>query len=180
MGPAAEKVGWLLAAAACSALLSGCVLHDFTKKGDAAPPTGPVCQLVPTWSKEVAFVPDPANGGVARPGLSGRIYLFGSQIDYPLAGDGTLTVEVIAPETVAAAAGQPAKTEWRVLENWTMDKPTLARLLRKDMIGWGYTLFLPWGTYRPDITLVRLKLRYDPPGGMPLYSESTLTLTRGK
>jgi len=171
----------LTVAAACSLLLTGCVaLQEFTGKGADRPPTGAVCQLVPTWSKEIAFVPDPANGGVPRPGISGRIYLFGPQIDYPLAGDGSLTVELSAPEAAPAGAGPPAKAEWRLLEQWTMDQPTLQRLLRKDIVGWGYTLFLPWGTYRPDVSVVRLKLRYDPPGAMPLYSESTLTLARGR
>jgi hypothetical protein len=62
------------------------------------------------------------------------------------------------------------------LERWTFDPLTLKRLLRKDIIGWGYTLFLPWSTYRPEIAVVRLKLCYQPKNGSPLYAESAVTL----
>ena len=48
---------------------------------------------------------------------------------------------------------------------------TLQRLVKKDMIGWGYTLFLPWGSYRPNLTKVHLALRYDPEKGPPLFAE---------
>src|SRR5262249_541613 len=40
----------------------------------------------------------------------------------------------------------------------------------------GYTLFLPWSRYSPDITKVRLKVRYQPPNGAPLFTENAVTL----
>src|SRR5262249_41445546 len=62
---------------------------------------------------------------------------------------------------------------------WRIDQDTLQRLLRRDMIGWGYTLFLPWGTYKPEITQVHLKVRYEPAHGTPVYSESSsMTLNK--
>ena len=37
--------------------------------------------------------------------------------------------------------------------------------------------FLPWPTYRPDVTRVRIAVRFDPEQGYPLYaSETRLTL----
>lgn len=154
-------------------LLSGCVgLEHFLDKPEK-PPTGKVCQVVATWNRHVAFAPDPANGGVLTPGIVGRLYLFGPQIDFPLAAEGCLTVDLF--DDRPRAEGAPPV----LLEEWRLDKDTLANLLRKDTIGWGYTLFLPWGTYKPDLTRVRLKLRYDPVGGTPLYTESgPLTLMK--
>jgi hypothetical protein len=163
------------------ALLPGCVgLESFVGK-TGNPPTGTPCQIVATWNKEVYFAPDPTHGGQPTPGLSGRLYLFGPRIDYPFAGDGSLMVDlyVVEPTTVEnapAGAGQ-----LKLLEQWRIDKVTLKKLLRKDTIGWGYTLFLPWGTYKPEITQVYLRARYDPPEGMPLYTESNpLTLAKGR
>ena len=59
------------------------------------------------------------------------------------------------------------------LERWQFDAGTLQNLLRKDKIGWGYTLFLPWSTYTPDIARVQLNVCYTPAKGTPLYSEPT-------
>src|SRR5262249_19841415 len=57
-------------------------------------------------------------------------------------------------------------------------KDTLRRLLKKDRIGWGYTLFLPWSTYRPEVTQVRLRVCYQPAQGSPIYAaESSTSLT---
>lgn len=150
---------------------TGCVgLGPFALPSDP-PPTGKVCQIVTTWNREVEFPPDPTHGGAPTPGISGRLYLFGPEINFPLVGDGSITVDLYndAPKT---PDGKPV-----LLEEWRIDKETLRRLLRKDMIGWGYTLFLPWGTYKPEITQVHLIVRYEPLAGVPLYAPiSPLTL----
>jgi hypothetical protein len=154
--------------AACCLLLallltSGCVsLGSYLSPG--GPPKGAVCQVVATWNSKVVTADDPVHGGTPTPGLAGRVYLFGPQIDFPLVGDGGLVVDLYDQTN-----GKPV-----MLEEWRFDAATLGRLLRKDMIGWGYTVFLPWGTYRPDILRVRLKVRYEPPGGAaPIYAESS-------
>jgi hypothetical protein len=141
------------------------------------PPTGPVYQVVATWNNQVMTAPDPVHGGTATPGLAGRVYLFGPQLDFPMEGDGTMVVDLYDPASPTKAPnGTPAP-----LEEWRFDKDTLKRLLRKDMIGWGYTVFLPWGTYRDDIKEVRLQIRYEPLKGTPLYAESSpLSLLPGE
>ena len=58
------------------------------------------------------------------------------------------------------------------LEEWHFDKETLKRLQRKDPVGVGYTLFLPWGSYRPDLKQVQLRMRFKPPNAYPLYADS--------
>ena len=155
------------------ALVAGCVsLGPFTTSDQPAP--APVCQVVTTWCHEVMFAPDPVHNGTPTPGLAGRLYLFGPEIGYPLVGDGSVTVDLF-DEGTKAAGGAPV-----LLEEWRIDHDTLHRLLKRDTIGWGYTLFLPWGTYKPEISCVRLKLRYEPLKGSPLFSESgALTLNRG-
>ena len=40
------------------------------------------------------------------------------------------------------------------------------------MIGYGYTLFLPWGTYKPEINQIHLKARFVTAKGGSFYSES--------
>jgi hypothetical protein len=67
------------------------------------------------------------------------------------------------------------------LGQWRYDSVTLQRLLRKDMIGWGYTLFLPWPDYKPEVTRIQLRLRFEPAkGGMAMYANSEpMTLDNG-
>lgn len=163
----------LVLAALAGALLPGCVgLESFLAKSNA-PPKGAPCQIVSTWNHQVAFAPDPAHGGTPAPGIAGRLYVFGQEIGCPLVHDGSLKVELF-DDRATGAGGAPV-----LLEEWNIDKETLRRLQRKDMIGWGYTLFLPWGTYKPELTKVRLKIRFDPVGCTPLYCESgALSLAR--
>lgn len=153
----------------------GCVsTGSLVPWGGEKPPCGTVCQIVATWHKEIAYAPDPTCGGAPAPGLAGRIYLFGEQISYPLVGDGSLVVTLFddAPTFEGKA---PV-----MLEEWRIDKETLRRLARKDMVGWGYTLFLPWGSYRPDVYQVHFRVRYDPPKGAPIYQESATVCLVGQ
>jgi hypothetical protein len=153
-----------LAGVAVLALLlsAGCTALDPFVSGGNGPPAGAVYQVVATWNNQVAYAPDPAHGGAPTPGLAGRMYLFGPQIDFPLQGDGSVVVDLY-DET----GDKPV-----MLEEWRFDHDTLRRLLREDMIGWGYTLFLPWGTYKADVKRVRLRLCYQPASGSPLYAEN--------
>jgi hypothetical protein len=117
--------------------------------------------VVATWNNRVVYAADPVHGGTSTPGLAGRVYLFGPQVDNPLAGDGSFVVDLYDDSG--------AKSVLR--EEWRFDRDTLQKLLRKDMVGWGYTLFLPWGTYKPDVQQVRLQVCYQPAKGTPLYAE---------
>ncbi|MFM7540654.1 MAG: hypothetical protein ACKO9Z_13445 [Planctomycetota bacterium] len=123
------------------------------------------CQLVSTWKNEVIHVADPVHGGSATPGLAGRFYLFGEEVDSPIEAEGTLIVDLYDLSKGPSAAQTP-------LENWQIDPVTLKKLKRKDPVGEGYTLFLPWATYRPDITRIQLKLKYDAGGEFPLYGDT--------
>jgi hypothetical protein len=159
--------------AAAFLAVSGCVLPNKFIGSEEVAITQPA-SVVAAWTPKVTFTPDPANGGVPTPGLAGRVYVFGPTPDYPLTSDGVLTVELF-DDTVRP--GQPAGAQ---LETWQFDAATMKRLLKKDAIGMGYTVFLPWGTYRPDIKQVHLSLRFDPTGGTPLFAPSgPMTLEHG-
>jgi hypothetical protein len=132
-------------------------------------PSAACCQAVVQWSNRVHYEPDPANGGVLTPGIIGRFYLFDAQVKDSLVGDGSILVSLFDDSG-------PTKSE-KPIEIWFIDPDTLKRLLRQDNIGWGYTLFLPWTTYKREINNVHLTVRYDPKSGSPLYTPSSpLTL----
>jgi hypothetical protein len=144
----------------------GCV-HLPKTNSDEAMPHGAVCQVAATWNHQVVFAPDPTHGGAPTPGLAGRLYLFGQEISYPLVEEGSLVVDLFDDTKPAATEGQPLP-----LEEWRLDPATLKRLVKKDMIGYGYTLFLPWGTYKPEINQIHLKVRFVTSKGGSFYAES--------
>jgi hypothetical protein len=145
---------------------TGCVTTGSFIPSADGPPAGDPCKVVATWNNQVMFTPDPTHGGNPIPGIAGRMYLFGPKVDFPMTAEGMVVADLFD----AAQTGpnqQPV-----LLEEWRIDKDTLKRLLRRDAIGWGYTLFLPWGTYKPDITKIQMKLRFEPVHGVPLYTEN--------
>lgn len=149
-------------------LLCGCVTTGSFLPGHVEkPPIGPVFQIVATWNKEVVFAPDPTRGGAPQPGLVGRIFLFGPELSFPHLGDGGLIVDLF--DDAPVCQGKPAVH----IEQWRFDKDSLRLLARKDGIGWGYTIFLPWGTYQPTISQVHLRVRFEPQKGAPIYQESS-------
>ncbi len=146
--------------------LAGCVgMDSFLNVVGEAHDSVP-CQVVATWNPGVVKTPDPVHDGEPAPGLVGRIYLFGAEVGAPLVGDGSLVVDLYDDTAGPAGPGAPA------LERWEIDRDTLKRLQRRDAIGWGYTVFLPWATYKPEVNRVHLKVRYIPPKGVPLYAAS--------
>ncbi len=147
-------------------LLAGCVtLQTNDGSGSAPPPPSAApSQIVATWRPDVYYAADPAHGGVERPTLFGRVYLFGPELGYPMTGDGKLVVDLYEGAVPHGATGTP-------LEEWRFDPATLKGLLKRDMIGWGYTIPLPWSTYRADVSSVVLKARYEPVKGAPLFAE---------
>ncbi len=146
-------------------------------RGKEAPPPAPaaggsVHQVHAAWEGRIMETPDVANNGAPLLGLAGRLYLFGSEVGYPLVGDGAAVIEL------CDLAKLDSKGKPQLLERWEIDKVTLKKLLRKDMIGWGYTLFLPWSTYKPEIDKVQLQVRYVPDKGLPLFSPPAVVALR--
>jgi hypothetical protein len=153
-------------ALACCLLGAGCeTLAPFAYQDCDKPPHAPVTMVQVAWEPMVYFTPDPVNGGARLPGIVGRMYLFGNHDPFPLEGDGdvliTLSLEGCTPD------GKPLQKE-----QWKLPQVVLKELLRKDMIGWGYTLFLPWSGYNESVTQVQMMVCYTPKGGgAPIYSQ---------
>jgi hypothetical protein len=147
--------------------LTGCTgTGSFLQWSEQPKPYGEPCRVVAAWNPAVVYTPDPVHDGTPNPGLAGRIYLFGPEIGCPMLGNGSLGISLF--EDGPCGLGNSTTP----LEEWHFDADTLKRLEHKDPVGWGYTVFLPWGTYKPGITRIHLKVRYDPPHGFPIFAAS--------
>lgn len=153
----------------------GCVLpHNFVLHGDG-PAAGVPQQVVVAWSNRVTYVPDPSKGGAANPGIAGMVYLFGAVADVPMIGDGSLIVDLYDDTPVGGKANSV------MIERWHFDPVALKKLASRDTIGPCYTIFLPWGSYKPDRKTVHLQVKYEPAnGGSPILAPSgPLSLDHG-
>jgi hypothetical protein len=140
--------------------------------GEKASP--PVTQVAVIWKNQVLTGVDPLNNGAPMAGLSCRVFLFGpDEKDYLLA-QGKLVIELYA--TLPEQPQAPPTSMGR----WEIGKEILnSACLRKDSLGLGYTLNLPWEKYRPDIRQLQMRTRYEPEKGLPTYAESMVTLNSG-
>lgn len=152
----------LLSAAAVCLLISGCVT---TQSWFCEPSAPAVSEVNAIWEGRLLVTQDTVNGGRPLPGLAGRLYLFAMDQGTPLKCNGTVRVDVYDTTHCQPGAAPP------IVGRFEFDQVSLAKLLRKDKIGWGYTLFLPWPDYRPEIAHVRLNVCYMPVNGSPLYAE---------
>lgn len=120
------------------------------------------------WQNRIAYLPDPVQNGRMSPGLVGQMFLYGGpKLEFAQA-DGVLTVDLV--DETPRPAGQPAATP----ERWQFDKATLRKLqTQHETFGRSYLLFLPWPSYKPDITRLRISARYDPETGPTLYAPAT-------
>jgi hypothetical protein len=148
-------------------LLAGCLTPGLGPGKCGAPLEGPATQVYSAWQNEVVVTADVVNHGAPLPGLAGRLYLFGADPGNPLKGKGKVTVDLFDVDQ-PGPDGHP-----KMLQRWVFDKNTLDRLLRKDLIGWGYTLFCPWPDYRPEVQRVELKVCYEPENSTPMFAPQT-------
>ena len=81
-----------------------------------------------------------------------------------MAGDGSLTVLAYDGSVPPGPAAVP-------LEVWQYDPVTLHRLLKRDFLGWGYTVPLVWPDLPHNLRSVRVKVCYQPAQGSPMYTE---------
>lgn len=162
--------GLLLAVSGMALCLSGCVATDFFthKSQKDGPAQSPVSEVSMVW-KGLAVTQDSVNGGRPLPGLAGRMYLIGPEMGAPKLCDGTVVVEMSAPDE---------KGEMKVMERWQIDPVTLKRLARKDVIGNGYTLFLPWSSYSPTLTQAQMRVTFIPTGVSPIYGPPAMVNIR--
>ena len=147
--------------AVCLILASGCTTLDVGLGCGDGPPRGDVRSVQVRWFPEIASAPDSTRGGAENKGIVGRLYLSGAiALKECYEAEGDVTV-FLYNDSVPVEQGM----EQTPMEGWKIDRVTLQKLARKDVVGWGYTLFLPWSSYRPDVTRVHMKLQYDRPKG---------------
>jgi hypothetical protein len=120
------------------------------------------------WLDGVDVKPDSMQGGVLVPGFAGRIYFMRTR-----QGDEKgETVAVSGPIVIQAYLVQ-TQNQTVPLEQWTIQPEHLPLLLKRDMGGWGYSVWLPWNTYSPEIRQVRLIVFYQEKGqAVPVRSEA--------
>src|SRR5947208_6366801 len=146
----------------------GCVNLPTAGASKELPPTAPVAQAHATWESKVRYLEDIVHGGRLTPGLAGSLYLF-SGSNAPVQANGTVQIELFDVSQLP-----PGQRPEKPLECVRLDKESLKSCLGKDGFGlWKYTLFLPWSTYRPEITKVVMVVSYIPAQGPPVYAQTT-------
>ncbi|MDY3558709.1 hypothetical protein R5W23_005851 [Gemmata sp. JC673] len=176
--PAAPTTGPVVQASATAPVAATTPAPVASGAPAAAAPSGPLAALGAKmerkvvasnfgmgWQNRIAYLPDPTKNGRPNSGIVGQMYLFGgAKMEFAQA-DGVLTVDLV--DDSPRPPGQPAATP----ERWQFDKATLRNLQTRDeTFGKSYVVFLPWPTYKPDITRVKISARYDPESGPTLFS----------
>jgi hypothetical protein len=119
------------------------------------------------WLNQLFLTQDVANQRKALPGLAGRVYPGNKAAKKMVEMDGLLAVQLL-DMTNAESVEQPPS-----VAQWTFDAVSLKALWREDRFGWGYSLFLPFKEYGPNIRKVQLHLVYVPKhGGQPIHNTS--------
>ncbi|HMO34633.1 MAG TPA: hypothetical protein PKA06_01190 [Gemmatales bacterium] len=123
-------------------------------------------ELVAIWQEGVDVQLDPNQGGMPVPGFSGRVLFHeletGNKGRSVAVKGGTLLISFYEDK--------PYQGPPQPLETWTILPEHLPMLLRKDLSGWGYALWLPWNTYQPHIRSGRLVVQYTTRDGEVLRS----------
>lgn len=135
-----------------------------------APRSGEVSQVLVIWADGLVTQPDPASG-LPVPGFAGKVYLLDATGSGSFRADGTIVVHQYDD-------AQPPNQEPVVpREVWNVDEDNLKRLAKKDGVGWGYPLFLPWNNFRVPARNVTLMVQYKPNKGREAWSSpSRLTI----
>ncbi len=120
-----------------------------------------VAQIGIAWDKHINYSSDPTRGGIEVSTLAGRLYLFGANPGQPLIRPGILKLQ-IWDRTIRDGDQTP-----HLLDTITFDSASLQMLVREDIVGKGYTLFLPFlvdnkglPTYRTDITDIHIAAEF--------------------
>jgi len=166
----------MMALAAITLAHTGCI-HQGDLQPDAPKPlvpppkpSTPPSHVIGCWKKNVEIGTDTVTQKPLA-GISGRVYLLDESGTYSMPGDGELTVELY--DDSGRAQGEASKK----LEIWNIDPDTLKKLMQKDFMGPGYTLSLPWSTYRQDITQVHMAVSFKPKSGSPVaWTGSPMTI----
>ena len=163
----------LFAAVGCRSLPN----RSLAAHADKPAETDRVSRAVALWSEAVlrqASVP------VAQ-GFAAKVYLYGPDSDRPVAGHGKVTVYAYDDSNLHQAGDDSNVRQAGAKEpnpkpdqSWEFKQDELRRLLRKDLIGWYYPLWLPCGPPAAGERRHTLILCFTPASGSPVLTEPTL------
>jgi hypothetical protein len=127
------------------------------------------------------LAPDTLHGGSLNEGIVGRVYLVTPDsktshdssgvpkeiFGVPFITSGSLQVDLF-DHTPRGNDEEP-----KAIERWIFDAETLSKFEKTDTFGPGYSLFLPWSRYGPDITKILMQAQFTPSDGRePLFCQS--------
>ncbi|MSR52528.1 MAG: hypothetical protein EXS09_04475 [Gemmataceae bacterium] len=137
-----------------------------TGEGLSATPAqmGEASKVTAAWNNKIVFAPDPTRGGDPMPSLIVRLWLFGPDEGTPVAPDGELLV-ALWDNMPKSGSGKP-----ELKELWHIDRETAMKFRKRDAIGDGYTLLLPWSNYNIDVKQVNLVVRFNGADGRSVAS----------
>jgi hypothetical protein len=154
-----------LASVLLLASFAGCCCTQSSKR-DLEPP--PVQGVLVYWDKNLYGTQDPTRQGVTIPGLAGRLWVQGEDPRQMLEAKGLVFAELY-DMTPTRDGGSPKK-----VAEITYDTAALKKVHSHDMLGEGYTIFVPFEAYRPEVTEVMLKLFYQEENGQRHYGTPEL------
>jgi hypothetical protein len=117
---------------------------------------GQATRVAPAWDNRVDLGADPLKGGAPQPCLKGRVYLFGQDEAYPLTVPGMFMIDLY-DHTPRNGQVNPKQ-----LDFWMFHPEALEKLVKEDRFGKGYSLYLPWKNYSPELKSVALLVRFVP------------------
>lgn len=132
---------------------------------------GEAARLTAAFSNKVIYAPDTTKGGDQIPGLLGRLYIFSTDEAVPIVAEGELVIDVW-DNSPQSNGGKP-----KLLEVWHLDPQSFANFRKRDIIGEGYSIFLPWSTYNIDVKQINVIVRFNGKDGRVLQTPpETLTV----
>jgi hypothetical protein len=140
-----------------------------TLGNDATTTTANAPQITGAWDSRVMRGKDPVSGTL-QIGLSGRFVVTGADgnAQESLTGDMTVDVYDLKPSDNSI--------EPRLLEEWLIESANFSAFGQREKEGFVLNLKLPWSTYRPDLTSVKLTVKFKLANGPELTHEVTVTL----
>jgi hypothetical protein len=137
-----------------------------TNTGLSMTPAKPneVARFTAAWNNKIIFTPDPTHGGEMMPGILGRLYMFGPDEKFPLAPEGELVVGAWDH------MNKDEKGKPKLLELWYIDRDTMRKLAKRDFMGNGYTVFLPFSKYNVDLVRINVMARFNSADGRSMMA----------
>jgi hypothetical protein len=148
---------------ACQSFPSMDVTAMWSEKGPVGKPT----EVAALWQEGVDVQLDGQNGGRPIAGFAGRIFFTQVREGQPAQTvliNGDLQIQLFDDRP---STGGPATP----LETWTIKPEHQSPLVKKDITGWGYSVWLPWNTFSRDIRNVRMIVQYVDKDGSVIRSE---------